>query len=172
MTILRRVARPLLASVFVTAGVDTIRNPGPRVPIAEEVAAPVTQRLPGMDEHDTEQLVRINGGVQFVAGTMLALGRLPRLSSLALAATLLPTTAAAHKFWEFDDPAQRKQQQIHFFKNLSLFGGLLLASADTEGRPGLVWRARHRAEHAGAAVRRSRGEARRSAKATRERLPV
>ena len=40
----------------------------------------------------TEDAVRLNGAVQMVAGTLLALGRFPRLSALALAATLVPTT--------------------------------------------------------------------------------
>ena len=183
MSILRRVARPMLAAVFVSAGVDTIRNPGPRVPVAEDVASAVAQRIPGLDNADTEQLIRLNGAVLVGAGGLLALNRVPRLSSLALAASLVPTTAAAHRFWEFKDPAQRKQQQIHFLKNLSIFGGLLLAAMDTGGKPGLKWRTRHGAEHAGAAVRhtadhagaavrRSRREARRTARAAREKLPV
>src|SRR5688572_21794806 len=110
MSILRRVARPLLASIFVTAGVDTMRNPGPRVPVAKDVAASVAQRIPGLDETDTEQLIRINGAVQLTAGSLLALNRMPRLCSVVLAASLVPTTAAAHRFWDYDEPAQRKQQ--------------------------------------------------------------
>ena len=34
---------------------------------------------------------------------------------------------------------------MHFFKNLSMLGGLLLAAVDTEGRPGVAWRAKHAA---------------------------
>jgi hypothetical protein len=30
---------------------------------------------------------------------------------------------------------------MHFLKNLGLLGGLLLAAADTEGRPSIGWRA-------------------------------
>ena len=172
MVLLRRFARPLLASTFVFGGLDAVRNPGPKVSAAEEVAPRVAAKLPGLSEQDTETLVRINGGVQVGAGVLLGLGRLPRLSALALAATLVPTTAAGHRFWEFDDPAQRAQQQIHFFKNASMLGGLLLASADTEGRPGLTWRARHGAEHAGAAVRRGRREAKLTPKAARANLPI
>lgn len=159
MTISRHLARPLLASIFLVGGVDALRNPASKVPAAQDVAPPLAARLPGLGGKDTEQLVRINAGVQVGAGALLAINRLPRLSALALAASLVPTTAAGHRFWEHEG-AQRKSQQIHFFKNVSLFGGLVLAALDTEGKPGVLWRTRHATEHAGAAVRRTRREAR------------
>lgn len=166
MTISRHVARPLLASIFLVGGVDALRNPKSKVPAADDVAPPVAAKLPGLGGMDTEQLVHLNAGVQVAAGALLTLGRVPRLSALALAASLIPTTAAGHRFWEHEGP-QRANQQAHFFKNVSLLGGLLLAALDTEGRPGVVWRTRHASEHAGAAVRRTRREARLAAKASR-----
>ncbi|MDQ3708074.1 MAG: DoxX family protein [Actinomycetota bacterium] len=167
MSLQRRIARPMLASMFIAGGLDTLLNPGPKVPVAGGVAPKVAEQIPGMSEQDTEVLIRINGGVQLGGGALLALGRFPRLSSLALAATLLPTTAAAHRFWELDDPDQRSQQKVQFLKNVSMLGGLLISSLDTEGRPGLSWRTRHAAEHAGASVRRTRREAGESVRRTR-----
>lgn len=161
----------MLASMFLAGGLDALRNPEPKVSMAKAVAPKVAAALPVLPEHNTELLIRLNGGVQIGAGTLLALGRLPRLSALALAASLAPTTAAGHRFWEYDDAAQRQQQQIHFFKNVSMLGGLLLASTDTEGKPGLGWRTRHAVEHAEAAARRSRREVRLAAKAARAKLP-
>jgi putative oxidoreductase len=164
MMLLRRVARPLLASIFVTGGADALRNPGPKVGAADDVGPKVASRIPGLEDLDTETLVRINGGVQVAAGSLLAVNRLPRLSALLLALSVVPTTAAGHRFWEMEENTSRQQQRIHFYKNLSILGGLLIASADTEGRPGLGWRARHSAEQAGAAVKRGRRDARRAAK--------
>jgi uncharacterized membrane protein YphA (DoxX/SURF4 family) len=86
--------------------------------------------------------------VQIGAGLALATGRLPRLSAAVLAGSLIPTTAAGHRFWEHDDDATRTQQRLHFFKNVSLIGGLIIAAGDTEGRPGVAWRARHAAKDA------------------------
>lgn len=166
MTISRHVARPLLASIFVVGGTDALRNPGTKVAAAEDVATPVAAKLPGLGGMDTEQLVRLNAGVQLGAGALLAIGRVPRLAALALAASLIPTTAAGHRFWEHDGP-QRANHQVHFFKNVSLLGGLLLAALDTEGRPGVLWRTRHATGHAGAAVRRTRREAKLAARASR-----
>ena len=144
--IARRIARPLLAASFVWGGIATLRNPGPQVAKAEPVAPAVADKVPLPLPTDTEQLVKINAIAQIVAGLFLAIGRLPRLAALVLAASIVPTTAAGHRFWEIDEPAQRAQQQIHFLKNAGLLGGLLLAALDTEGRPSLGWRAR-RAAH-------------------------
>ena len=93
--------------------------------------------------------------MQVGAGLMLALGRFPRLSSALLAGSLVPTTLAGHRFWEEQDETKRAQQRIHFFKNLGMLGGLMLAAVDTEGRPGLAWRAQHAAHHASAGTRRT-----------------
>ena len=106
----------------------------------------------------------INAGVHIAGGLALATGRAPRLSALALAATLVPTTVAGHRFWEESDPAAKAQQKTHFFKNVSMLGGLLLASVDTEGRPGLAWRARHAASHVRREARHLGKSARREAK--------
>jgi len=83
-----------------------------------------------------------------VAGSLLALGRWPRLSALSIAATLAPTTIAGHRFREAGDDTTATQQRIHFLKNLTMFGGLLIAAADTAGNPSLAWRTRHAARSA------------------------
>ena len=124
MRILSLVARPLLASMFVYGGLDSFRNPASKVPRAEKVAPDIAE-LTGIDA-DTEQLVQFNGAVQVGAGITLALGILPRLSAAALAASLVPTTLAGHRFWEENDEAVRTQQTFQFLKNLAMFGGLLL----------------------------------------------
>ena len=99
-----------------------------------------------------ETLVKIDAGVKVVAGTMLALGKFPRLASTALAASIIPTTLAGHRFWEETDPQAKQAQQIHFFKNVGLLGGLLIAAADTEGKPSLGWRGRRAAEAAATSI--------------------
>ncbi len=174
MTIVRRLARPLLSSMFITGGIDGLRNSASKVPAADPIAPAIAQRLPYLPE-DTETLVKINAGVQLGAGTMLALGRFPRLSAALLAGSLVPTTLAGHRFWEEDDPTLRAQQQIGFFKNLSMLGGLILAAVDTAGQPGLAWRARHATRAVGKSSRRTRRAAGREAKlasrTARQKLP-
>jgi hypothetical protein len=93
-------------------------------------------------------MVQLNGLVQVVGGLLLAFGKLPRLAALLLAGSLVPTTLAAHRFWEETDADQKQAQQIHFFKNVSLLGGLLIATMDREGKPSLTWRSGHAVDHA------------------------
>ena len=158
MSLTRRLARPMLASVFVVQGAQTAREPGGPAKKAESVALPIAERVPGLPT-DSESLVRINGLVQVGAGLLLSLGRLRRLSSLALFGSLALTTAAGHPFWQEDDEATRRQQRIQFLKNVSLGGGLLLSVMDTDGAPSLGWRARRRANQAGAVLHAGRDTA-------------
>ena len=139
MAVLRAVARPMLASIFVVQGYQTWRWPERVAARAEPVVRPVTDRVAVLPD-ETEQAVRLNGAVQCVAGSMLAMGWLPRLSAAVLAGTLVPTTLAGHRFWEVEDKQERAQQRIHFLKNLTMLGGLLIAAADTGGNPSLAWR--------------------------------
>ena len=174
MTLVRRLARPCLAAMFVTGGLDAFRRPETKVPAADPIAPRIAEKLPYLPE-DTESLVRINGAAQVAAGLLLATGRFPRLSSAVLAGSLVPTTLAGHRFWEEQDETRRAQQRIHFFKNLSMLGGLMLAAVDTEGRPGLAWRAQHAAHHAavgtGRTTRTARREAKLAARTARAKLP-
>jgi uncharacterized membrane protein YphA (DoxX/SURF4 family) len=140
----RRLARPMLAAIFINAGIDTFREPERRAKVAEPVAKRIGEATP-LPENPTE-LVKLNAAVQVAAGFLLALGRLPRLAASALAVSLVPTTVAGHRFWEEEDPARKTQQRVHFLKNVGLLGGLILASVDTAGAPSLSWRAKRAAK--------------------------
>jgi uncharacterized membrane protein YphA (DoxX/SURF4 family) len=137
----------MLAAIFIVQGIDSLLHPDTKAPAAEKVVRPLAERVPAVPDQ-VEQAVRLNGAVQVLAGSLLAIGKFPRLSAAALAASLLPTTAAGHRFWESDDKQERAQQKIHFLKNLSMLGGLLIAAGDTAGNPSVVWRGRHAAETA------------------------
>lgn len=136
----------MLAGMFLVGGLDAYRHPETKAKAAG-VALPVARRV-GLPE-DTETMVKINGAVMVGAGALLALGRLPRLASMALLGTLVPTTLAGHAFWRETDPQARTMQRIQFLKNLSMGGGLVLAALDTEGRPSIGWRAKRTARRAG-----------------------
>jgi putative oxidoreductase len=175
MTITRLLARPMLASTFFVGGVNALRN----AEVQAKKAAPVADRITPLVQKAVPQLpvptepvtlVRINAGVQLTAAAMLATGKAPRLAAAALTASLVPTTLAGHRFWEEEDPAQRKAQKLHFFKNVSMLGGLMLASVDTEGQPGLAWRTRRAAKDARREARHLASSARREAKLARAQL--
>jgi len=120
--------RSLLAPMFVTGGLDALRNPESKAAKAEEVTGPVVSTL-GLPD-DPAALVRFNGGVQVVGGLLLAFGVLSRLAAFTLAASLVPTTLAGHRFWEESDPARRSMQRIQFLKNTAMLGGLMVVAAD------------------------------------------
>ncbi|MHC3473194.1 DoxX family protein [Streptomyces sp. 7R007] len=161
MSLLRVAGRPMLASMFVAGGLNSLTSPEDVAPVAERVVQPVTERVEALPDR-TEQVVRLSGAVQVAAGVLLGLGRMPRLAALAIAGTLVPTTLAGHRFWEAEDPQERAQQRIHFLKNLSMLGGLLIAADDTGGAPSLLWRGRHAVHD----VRRDAQLVRRTARAT------
>jgi putative oxidoreductase len=173
MAISRVLARPMLASMFLVGGFNAVKNPDQVAPRAQPVTdrlAPLLQKAAPWLPSDPATLVRLNGGLQLVAGSALAAGKAPRLSSVALALSLVPTTAAGHRFWEEQDPATRSQQRIHFFKNVSMLGGLIIAAGDTEGQPGVVWRTRRAARDARREARHLAHAARREAKLAKARV--
>jgi putative oxidoreductase len=129
---LRPAARILTGSTYLLLGFDALREPGGRVDQAAGVLAAIRQWAPLPD--DDELVVRCNAAVQVAAGGLLAMGRFPRLSALALAGSLVPTTLAGHSYWKIEDPAVRKMQRIQFHKNMAMLGGLLLAVIDEPPR--------------------------------------
>jgi len=145
---LRFVARSALGVVFISGGIDTLRSPSRKAELAAPVIDKARETIDALPENDV-RLVRINAGVHVAAGSLLVLGRLPRLSALVLAASLVPTTLGGHRFWEAESAQDRAQQRLHFSKNLAMFGGLLFAALDRGGRPSLLWRTKRLAGDAG-----------------------
>jgi putative oxidoreductase len=178
--LVRRIARPLLASTFIFGGVDALRNPASKAPAADKLDI---ASKPGMDLLNitsTEQAVRVNAAAQVAGGSLLALGKFPRLAALILAGSIVPTTLAGHRFWEEDDSTMKKGQQLHFLKNASMLGGLLLASVDTAGKESLAHKTkrvtrRSKRKAAKTAARAAAKASKKQAAAThmvREALPV
>jgi uncharacterized membrane protein YphA (DoxX/SURF4 family) len=169
MTAIRLIARPMLASVFFVGAASALKNApnlAPKASRVTEKVVPLVQRaMPGVPiPTDPVTLVRGNAVVQLAAAAALATGRAPRLSSTVLAVSMLPTTVSGHPFWREDDPAARKANRLNFFKGISIAGGLLIAGVDTEGKPGLAWRARRATRdvrrEARSLARQARAEAR------------
>jgi putative oxidoreductase len=162
MSIVRRVARPMLAAMFIAGGLDQLKHPGAKAQVAQPFVDKAAKPL-GLPD-DPELVVRANGVAMLVGGALLALGRVPRIASAGLAASLVPTTIAGHAFWTQQDPQAQKFQRTQFLKNVGLLGGLLLAAVDTEGKPGIAYRAKLAGESAQRAAKTTRREARYAAR--------
>ena len=147
--LIRRIARPLLSVAFIGQGVESLLNPksaaqaaAPAVDGLQALPDPVGSKIPS----DPETFAKITAAVQIGGGLLLATGKMPRVASAALAFTVLPANLGTHMFWAETDPQRKAELRQAFLKDLSLLGGLVIASADTEGKPSLGWRGRRAAE--------------------------
>jgi putative oxidoreductase len=135
--VLRRLARPMLGATFIASGVDALRDSDRRA-----------ERAGALGVSDPKTVTRTVAGAQLGAGTLLTLGRFPRLSSLTLAATVIPDAVTGHAFWSEQDKQVRQVQRTMFLRDLGLLGGLLVSVADTGGRESVPHRARRTARKA------------------------
>lgn len=132
----------MLASVFVSQGVKAVSDPSSvraqgemmrdRVaPLISRVAPPsLADRLP----QDSVTWARLRGAGQIVAGLGLATGLGRRGAALCLAAATVQDLLAGGK-------GLRMLSDPDTLGRVALTGGLLLAAQDTEGRPGIGYRA-------------------------------
>ncbi|MDA5283350.1 DoxX family protein [Streptomyces sp. NPDC054904] len=146
MAVLRKLARPLLAAPFIAGGLRTLRRPEAVAEVAQPVAREIGKHVPSL-AGDPVRFVRVAGAVQTAAGLLFATGRAPRVAALTLAASLVPTSLATHAFWKERDPHERARRRAHFLTDLATMGGLLIAAADTHGKPSLAYRSLHALDH-------------------------
>ncbi len=143
--IIRKIARPLLATAFIGQGVETLLN----IDSGAEVVRPTLDGLRDMPDpvarnvpSNAAAVARVTAASQVVGGLLLATGRIPRVASAVLATTVIPANLGNHMFWTEADPEAKAAKRRGFLADLSLLGGLILASADTAGKPSLGWRSR------------------------------
>nr|WP_272902332.1 DoxX family membrane protein [Brevibacterium daeguense] len=134
----RLIARPMLASAYIGNGLARVRDPraaaGSVAPLLNAVKKKVDLPV------DAETVARATGAAQIAAGSLLAIGKLPRLSSAVLVCTYLIDAVGEQMSKEASG------SRTSLLTKTSLLGGALLASVDTAGKPGLAWRAQHAAE--------------------------
>jgi uncharacterized membrane protein YphA (DoxX/SURF4 family) len=66
-------------------------------------------------------------GVWLILGAVsLGLGVWPDVGSLMIGAFVIPATAFFHRFWTFEDEAQKTSQKTAFYRNLVIFGASLV----------------------------------------------
>ena len=140
MTLVRRVARPMLAAIFVVQGLEQLRHPAA---LKAEGRARSPSRSPPSGCPTTPSCWSAPTAPRWSAAARCS----PPVACRAWrrsrwSASLVPTTYVGHRFWEETDPATRNAPSgIGFLKNLGLLGGLLLASRRHRGQAGLAYRA-------------------------------
>lgn len=115
-------ARVLLAFMFVSAGWGKLAN------FAGTVGYVASAHLPMPEVATALALV-----VELAGGLMLAFGFKARWAALALAGFTLVASIAFHDFWNLSG-ADAMMNQLLFFKNVAVIGGLLMVFAFGPGR--------------------------------------
>lgn len=166
--IVRRIARPMLATSFVLKGFDVFRHPSSRV----ETIRPLVSQLANRTQvpNEPEFMVRASGVAMAGAGALLATGRAPRLAAGLLAVNMVPTILTDNAFWRESDLEERTRKRRELLSNVGLLGGVLLATVDTAGQPGLAWRSQRAAKDAQRVARQAKKSVRKEAELARARV--
>lgn len=138
--LMRPCGRMLLAAPFINDGVDATRHPEPHVAAARP-AAKLLARLTGRSEvsdADLAKVVRAHGVLTVVASLLLALGKAPRTSAVTLAVLTAPRLLSAQPLTV--PSSQRSARTQEFVRVSGLLGAVVIAAADTQGRPSVRWR--------------------------------
>jgi uncharacterized membrane protein YphA (DoxX/SURF4 family) len=143
MSLLRKIARPLLGASFIANGVDRLRNTDEASAkiesTLEEIGSLVPQAEPLVS--NAKLTTQVLGGVELVAGVALATGRFPRASALLLTGVHKFDSYAEYRTAEIESDSDVTAQRKTLLKNVSILGGLWLAVVDLDGKPSLGWRA-------------------------------
>ncbi|WP_441959135.1 DoxX family protein [Mycolicibacterium houstonense] len=145
----------MLSATFIARGVETLRDPTAATETARStlgamsaMPGPVGANVPT----DARTVARVNAAVQVAGGLLLAAGRAPRLTAAALAVTMIPGSLGSQALLKDSDPQRTADQRRQFLTDVSLLGGLIIAAADTAGKPSLAWRGRRAARQVSASV--------------------
>jgi putative oxidoreductase len=103
-------ARLLIASIFIVLGGERLLGAAGIGPLAGASFSNVTLLL---------------SAFELIVGLLIAVGWRVRPLALLMAAFLIVDAVLSHPFWRYTGSAQHAQV-LHFFKNLSVIGGLLL----------------------------------------------
>ncbi|MGO3083777.1 DoxX family membrane protein [Ancrocorticia populi] len=143
MSIMRALARPLLATPFAASGADALLKPAghrerARIfePIADKAGIELTDK-------NLDLATRALGITQILGAAGLATGKFPRFSAAVLAAVQVPLALANNPVW-LHTGAARREDLAGLATSAGLIGGAGLAAADLAGKPSLGWRRANR----------------------------
>lgn len=106
--------RLLMAALFLPSGIGKAMN------FAGFSASLAEKGLPY-----PEVLAGAAVAAEILGPIALILGVVPGLTSLMLIGFVIVATGISHRYWDFADAAARRGQEISFFKNVGIVGGLM-----------------------------------------------
>lgn len=142
MSLVRKVARPLLASSFIVSGIDRLRDPESAKHLTKliDLAASVSPQLAVLKGRE-ELVGKVLAGSQVAAGTIFAVGKLPRLAAAQLLITGAINSYVEYRATESTTKDQKVARRNAALTNGSLLGAIAISAVDTDGNPSLLWRA-------------------------------
>ncbi|GAA1171135.1 MULTISPECIES: DoxX family protein [Nesterenkonia] len=145
MSLIRKVARPLLGAGFIADGIDRLRNTEEAAEKLEPTLEELSSLIPQAEivTADPRRTAQVLGGVEVVAGVALAIGRFPRLAAFTLVGVHKVNSYVELRSAGLESVEDLTSQRDTLLKNLAILGGLGLAVADLDGKPSLGWRAEH-----------------------------
>jgi putative oxidoreductase len=127
------IGRILMAYIFIRSGWGKLMDMG-----AFAASMPGRAGLPTW-------LAYVAAPIEFFGGIALLLGLATRYVALLMFLFVLIAAVSSHRYWTFTDAAQYRNQNSHFYKNMSMMGGLLFLFVAGAGRFSLdYWLGRRR----------------------------
>jgi len=122
-------ARALISTVFIVFGFQQFTN------IAGYTANPNIVKFSGMIAGVLAPVViaYLVAAIDLIGGLCVLVGFKTRCASIALIIFVILTLFIAHNFWVMEG-APRVGNQVNFYKNLAIIGGLLLLYVHGPGR--------------------------------------
>lgn len=156
---IRKLARPMIASVYIADGVSSIKDAKSKEEETQNTLDKVKKFLPSQYAKfvpsDPTTAAQGIGAAKVAAGSLLAIGKAPRLSAATLALLSAPNVVSKNAFWATDDAKEKDARKQGLLTDAALLGGLVIVSMDTEGKPGLRWRANRAAKKASNTVQQA-----------------
>lgn len=142
MSLIRKFARPVLASGFILSGVDRLRDADAGENLSSVVslaskAYPAASVLKGNERLLGQALA----GTQIAAASLFALGKAPRIASTVLLATGAVNAYVEYQGAKAETKADKVARRNKALTNASLLGAVAITSVDRDGNPSLAWRA-------------------------------
>ena len=162
--LVRRIARAALGAYFINEAVKNFQQTSAQAENAAPFVEFVSREASGKVPNDPKLFVQAQGALMGLGGAALVTGKFPRAAAYLLTPAAAANAYMHEAFWAEKDPTVRAQKQSSFFRTVAITGGVLLAAADTEGKPGLAWRAAHSVSASRRELARAAKTARREAK--------
>ena len=108
-------ARILFSAIFIQSGVGHLMNTAQMGEYAKTKGVPAPKVA-----------VFLTGVMILLGGISVLLGLWVKVGAWLLIIFLIPTAFIMHNFWTVEDPMDRRNDQIHFMKDLAMAGAAFL----------------------------------------------